>query len=148
MDVKCGIHSNACLKTRDNFHFVWLDQNSKQSRRNGVYWSAFYFDVGSAEWQRARFGPASYMPLGVFLPDVDGQPHAGLKGCHMNQVQSLQRWKHAWCRWQGRPKEKSARVNWTSGGRGFAGNRKSNKDSKVTESVVPPCLPCLHGGTC
>lgn len=31
----------------------------------------------------------SHMPLGVFLPDADGQAHAGLKACHINQVQSL-----------------------------------------------------------
>lgn len=27
--------------------------------------------------------------LGCFLPDADGQEHAGLKACHINQVQSL-----------------------------------------------------------
>jgi len=27
--------------------------------------------------------------LGCFLPDADGQEHARLKACHINQVQSL-----------------------------------------------------------
>lgn len=29
--------------------------------------------------------------LGCFLPDADGQAHTGLKACHINQVQLLQR---------------------------------------------------------
>lgn len=33
--------------------------------------------------------------LGCFLSDADGQAHTGLKACHMNQVLSLHRWKHA-----------------------------------------------------
>lgn len=33
--------------------------------------------------------------LGCFLSDADGQAHAGLKACHINQVLSLHRWKHA-----------------------------------------------------
>lgn len=29
--------------------------------------------------------------LGCFLSDADGQAHAGLKACHINQVRSLHR---------------------------------------------------------
>lgn len=66
--------------------------------------------------------------LGCFLSDADGQAHAGLKACHINQVLSLHRWKHARYQQQ-RGREQRKEKEW-------------NKNKKRKEEQDMPAQSC------
>lgn len=85
--LKVEIHFWMCT-THSTSHLFAIDSHLNSAGINVICWSDFCWRLQPLNDREPDLVLLTHA-LGCFLPDADGQALAGLKACHINQVQSL-----------------------------------------------------------